>query len=104
MLIQVCALKLPSKMNVSDYIPICSLNLHDRWKIIIDSEIISSLGWSADCQLFTCSDDKSIVKWGSDGSSMGKIATVNYYITGISWYPSSGNRYGYIGNNRECIF
>lgn len=58
----------------------------------IDSEVATALAWSPDCQLITCSDDKSIIKWTTDGTSQGKIAAIDIFITGISWYPTSGKQ------------
>ncbi len=57
-----------------------------------DTEIATALTWSPDCQLFSCSDDKIVCKWAADGSCLGKINTLNVFVTGISWYPATGKQ------------
>ena len=69
-----------------------------RLDIIIKTEhtdISTAVTWSPDCQLFSCSDDKSISKWSSEAEHVGKISLANnVYATSISWLPSGGNKQG----------
>jgi len=56
------------------------------------NEIVTAIGWSPDAQLFSCSDDKNLLKWSSDGSNVTKVSTTNVFITSLSWMPSSGKQ------------
>jgi hypothetical protein len=59
---------------------------------ILDTEITTAVSWSPDCQLLSCSDDKIVGKWGADGESIGKITTLNVFISSLSWFPASGKQ------------
>jgi intraflagellar transport protein 80 len=54
------------------------------------SDIATSVAWSNENNLFSCSDDKTITKWSSDGAPLSKITSVQSFTTGISWFPSPG--------------
>ena len=56
------------------------------------AEICTSIAWSPDSQLLSCSDDKVLCKWGADGESLGKVATLTAYATSISWCPAVGKQ------------
>lgn len=57
------------------------------------TDIVSCVAWSSDCQLLSCSDEKLICKWGSDGDINGKITTItNSFISCVDWFPSSGKQ------------
>ena len=60
--------------------------------MIPDAEITTAVSWSPDCQLLSCSDDKIVGKWGADGESIGKINTLNIFISSLSWFPVSGKQ------------
>ena len=59
---------------------------------LVDSDVVSAVGWSPDCQLISCADDKVLCKWGPDGDMLGKITTVNSYVTSLSWLPVVGKQ------------
>jgi len=42
--------------------------------------------------LYTCSDDKQILKWSQDGEMLGKIASVDAFVTSLAWAPNAGRR------------
>ena len=56
------------------------------------SDIASSVAWSNENMLYSCSDDKTICKWTADGAPAGKINSIQSFTTAISWYPSSGKQ------------
>jgi intraflagellar transport protein 80 len=60
------------------------------------TDIATSVAWSNENQLFSCSDDKTLAKWSPEGQPAGKITSIQAYTTGISWYPSSGKQ---VSNN-----
>ena len=53
------------------------------------TEIVPCATWTPNYELFTCSDDGSIVKWGVDGGVLSRTP-VDSYVTSISWMPSLG--------------
>lgn len=58
----------------------------------IDTDIVTALAWSPDSQLLSCSDDKIIHKWGADGEKLGNINSINVYVSGMSWFPTTGKQ------------
>ena len=67
-----------------------------RLNVIVKSdhtEIATAVAWSPDCQLFSCSDDKTIVKWSAEGDQTGKInLAANVFVSSISWLPTAGKQ------------
>ena len=59
---------------------------------ISDTDIATAVAWAPDNQLVSCSDDKIICRWTSDGEIAGKISTIAAFATGISWFPVIGNQ------------
>lgn len=58
----------------------------------LDNEIATSLAWSSDSQLLSCSDDKQIFRWSSDGERVGTALSVPVFVTSASWFPSSSKQ------------
>ena len=58
------------------------------------SDIATAVTWSPDCQLFSCSDDKSISRWSSEAEHLGKISLPNVYASAISWLPNGASKQG----------
>ena len=59
------------------------------------SDIATAVAWSPDCQLFSCSDDKTISKWSSEGEHAGKISLdPKTFASCISWVPAVGQKQG----------
>ena len=54
----------------------------------LDAEMVTSLGWSLDNQLFTCSDEKMILKWGLDGEPQTKVTDLDSFATCFQWHQS----------------
>jgi WD40 repeat protein len=65
----------------------------------VDTDVVSAVAWSPDCQLISCADDKVLCKWGPDGDMLGKITTVASYVTSISWLPVVGKQVGVAVSN-----
>lgn len=38
-----------------------------------EKELVSAVGWSPTNELFSCSDDKSVHKWNSQGQAEGQV-------------------------------
>lgn len=66
---------------------VCELHV-----VSVDTDVVSAVAWSPDCQLISCADDKILCKWGPDGDMLGKITTVASYVTSISWLPAVGKQ------------
>jgi WD40 repeat protein len=58
----------------------------------LDTDIVPAITWAPDCQLYTCSDDKVICKWNSEGELVGKISSLSTHVTSISWLPVVGKQ------------
>ena len=56
------------------------------------SEIVTACCWTPEKDAITCSDDKTIVRWRMDGEILGKIATIDGFVTSIDWIPSIGRQ------------
>jgi WD40 repeat protein len=71
-----------------------------------DSECVPAVGWTGSNVVSSASDDGSIVAWNADGEVQGKIATVNYKVTCMSWQQrshSSGGELAALGaSDGEC--
>ena len=60
--------------------------------VFLDTDVVSAVAWSPDCQLMSCADDKVLCKWGPDGDMLGKITSLTAYATSISWLPAVGKQ------------
>lgn len=58
----------------------------------IDKDVCTTVGWSATNELFSCSDDKTILKWNLNGDMNTKVCDVDAYITDMHWFPSYNKR------------
>lgn len=77
------------KLGIDLYCPLDDLTSKSLY---IDSEIVSSVAWSADSQLLSCGDDKVVCKWGADGEKSGKISTLTVFPSSAAWFPASGKQ------------
>ena len=58
------------------------------------SSLVTSLGWTKSdkqYELYSCSDDQTIMKWNSEGQAVGKVIDTPSYATGLDWLPASKN-------------
>jgi intraflagellar transport protein 80 len=54
----------------------------------VHQDMVVALAWNASNELFTCSDDKSILRWNLDGEMMGPVVEkMDAFITDIHWAP-----------------
>ena len=51
-------------------------------------EIVSSISWSPFNQLFSLSDDKTILTWDSNGEYLNKFLDLDVFCTAIEWGPN----------------
>ncbi len=54
----------------------------------IHEEIVSSVSWSPNNQLFSLSDDKTILTWDSNGEYTSKFLDLDIYCTALEWGPN----------------
>lgn len=56
------------------------------------TDMVTASCWTPSNELYTCSDDNTICKWGMDGELIGEVCKVDVFITGIYWFPAIGNQ------------
>ena len=56
------------------------------------SEICAAVTWSPDSSLFSCADDKSIVRWSTDGDSSSKVGSTDAFVASMAWFPGVGKQ------------
>lgn len=54
------------------------------------TEIVTACCWTPENDAVTCSDDNSIVRWRMDGEVIGKVASMEAFMTAVDWAPSIG--------------
>ncbi len=48
--------------------------------------MVTSLGWTpSNNELFTVSDDKTVMKWNMDGETADKICEIDSFVTDLKW-------------------
>lgn len=52
--------------------------------VVVDTSVVCSVGWTPANELFSVSDDRTIVKWGMDGEPENKpiVEQIDTYATG----------------------
>lgn len=68
------------------------VNIKLRFFVISDTDIATAVAWAPDNQLISCSDDKIICRWTSEGEVAGKISSVSAFVTAVSWFPVIGKQ------------
>ncbi len=53
---------------------------------------MTAVVWSPDGQLFSCSDDKNIIRWSADGEKLGSFSANGLFVTWVAWFPSAGKQ------------
>ena len=54
-----------------------------------DSKMVTGVGWTPSNELYSVSDDKSILKWGLDGESESKLVdNLDVFVTDMKWLTS----------------
>lgn len=61
-------------------------------KAFLDTDIVPAVVWTPDGQLISCGDDKLVYRWSADGEKLGKITTLNVFVTWMSWFPATGKQ------------
>ena len=57
------------------------------------TETATCCRWTPKNELYTCADDRSMLKWSMDGECVGgKVATLDSYATSMDWSPSIGRQ------------
>jgi WD40 repeat protein len=55
---------------------------------LIHQDIISSVSWAPNNQLFSLSDDKTILVWDSNGEYISKFLDIDVFCTALEWGPN----------------
>jgi len=50
-------------------------------------DLVSSVGWNSSNELFSVSDDMTIIKWGVDGEPESKVMEIETPVLSMDWYP-----------------
>jgi intraflagellar transport protein 80 len=71
----------------------------------IHNEIVTSVCWTSNNQLFSLGDDKIINIWDSNGDFVNKFLELDNYITYMEWSPNSksGNETLAIGTSEGTL-
>lgn len=56
----------------------------------VHTEAVTACCWSPGNELFTCSDDKTVQRWGMEGESLGKVCSLDSFVTDMDWLPATG--------------
>jgi intraflagellar transport protein 80 len=69
------------------------------------SEVVSAICWAGNNQLFSVSDDKTILIWDINGEYVGKFLDLDIFCTSMEWGPSlkSGNDAMALGTSDGAI-
>ncbi len=54
----------------------------------IHTEIIASVSWSPNNQLYSLSDDKTIQTWDTNGEYISKFLDLDVFCTALEWGPA----------------
>jgi WD40 repeat protein len=68
-------------------------------------DVISSVCWAPNNQLYTLSDDKTILTWDINGEYMNKFQDLEVFCTAMEWGPGlkSGNDAVAIGTSEGAL-
>ena len=58
----------------------------------IHKQMVTAACWTPGNQLYTCGDDKVIMKWNLQGEDLGKVCDLDAFVTDMSWFPSAGQQ------------
>jgi len=50
--------------------------------------LVSAVGWNSSTELFSISDDMTVIKWGIDGEPESKVMDIETPVLSMDWYPS----------------
>ena len=56
------------------------------------TEVVTAACWTPSNELYTCSDDQTICKWGLDGELQGEVCKLDTYVTGMFWFQPMGKQ------------
>ena len=52
------------------------------------SDIVTSVGWSNSGELFSVSDDMTVLKWDINGEPEGKVMDIDVPVIDMDWFPT----------------
>ena len=58
---------------------------------VADTDFVTAACWTPSNELYTCSDDKTICKWGMDGELISEVCKKeDVFVTGMHWFAAVG--------------
>lgn len=51
------------------------------------TELCAAVAWSPDSSLFSCADDRAVIKWSTDGEASSRVGATESYVSSITWFP-----------------
>ena len=58
----------------------------------VHKQMVTATCWTPSNELYTCGDDKVIMKWNLQGEHLGKVCDLDAFVTDMSWFPSAGQQ------------
>ena len=58
----------------------------------VHKQMVTATCWTPSNELYTCGDDKVIMKWNLQGEQLGKVCDLDAFVTDMSWFPSAGQQ------------
>jgi intraflagellar transport protein 80 len=54
--------------------------------------VCTAVGWSSSNELYSVSDDKTVLKWSVNGDFLGKVMDLDGFVTDMHWFPSHSKK------------
>lgn len=71
---------------------------------LVHTHIVPLVNWSSNNQIYSISDDKTILTWNSIGEYQGKFVDLDYYCTSSDWSDSKGgNSYSNKSSSNDVL-
>lgn len=52
-------------------------------------EMVTAVGWTSSNELYTCSDDNTVIVWDMNGEALNTAFTLDIPANDISWQPAT---------------
>ncbi|KAJ3314721.1 Intraflagellar transport protein 80 [Boothiomyces sp. JEL0838] len=85
--------------NKEPFVDIPEDKISKALTVILDSDVVSCVGWTSNNELYSISDDKKINRWSGDGDLLGLVTkfdpsskaneSANVCATQLQWLPSA---------------
>ncbi|CAM9565795.1 unnamed protein product [Ascophyllum nodosum] len=58
----------------------------------VHKEMVTAVAWTPENELFSIAEDSTIHRWDGSGNPVGKVATLEAFVTSVTWFPSAGKQ------------